>query len=155
MDTSTLLLTAKFFSQEKKKLMAFRMIWNVHNNLWWYLNKNENIRAIQMEFLKEKVYIFWKLMEMLVMEVWQAWSSDEIISKKIIRLNALPNQSWANNISQYLVQGPQPAPHPYPPASSLTKPRKDIHRGKMNASKIPHSYTLIPIEIWNTILGAW
>lgn len=45
------------------------------------------------------------------------------------------------------VQGPQPAPHPYPPASSLTKPRKDIHRGKMNASKIPHSYTLIPIEI--------
>ena len=34
------------------------MIWNFHNNLWWYLNKNENIRAIQMEFLKEKVYIF-------------------------------------------------------------------------------------------------
>ena len=81
------------------------MIWNVHNNLWWYLNKNENIRAIQMEFLKEKVYIFWKLMEMLVMEVWQAWSSDEIISKKIIRLNALPNQSWANNISVPRVNG--------------------------------------------------
>ena len=69
MDTSTLLLTANFFSQEKK-------IPGLQGDMkcpqQFMVNKNENTRAIQMEFLKEKVYIFWKLMEMLVMEVWQA-----------------------------------------------------------------------------------
>lgn len=58
--------------QPRKKIHGVQDDMKCPQQFMVILNKNENTRAIQMEFLKEKVCIFRKLMEMLVMEVWQA-----------------------------------------------------------------------------------